>query len=565
MPYRTRLILGAIFSMLSAGSMTGGLSQFRDALKQAFEADSSFFSLLLIGVVMATLVLLMGVGKFLSTYYLQWVGQRVVVDLRIGLFAHLQDLSLITHNSTRTGEMISRVVSDTQMVQRAVSTVLTDLVRAPIVLITVLSWLLYTDWLLTLGSLVVFPFCVAPVLFFGKRVRRASRQGQERMADLSSVMQEALSGVDVVKAFCGEEREHLRFASHCRGFFSRTMRIVRAKALNEPIITLVAAIGAAATLGYAKKTGMQWQELITFIGGLFLIYDPVKRLSKIHLVLQQSAAAADRIFELLDMPQNVQEKEDAVEFSEALESVHFDNVAFAYDEERPVFTDLNVLVEAGSSVALVGGSGAGKTTMVNLLLRFFDPDSGTIRLNSTDIKELTFSSLRRSIGYVTQETFLFNDTVAANISYGKPDATRDEVIEAARRAHADSFINEMPDGYDTVIGERGTRLSGGQRQRLSIARAIIGNPPILLLDEATSALDTESERLVQPAIEELMGECTVIVIAHRLSTVIKCNKILVLGKGGVLEEGTHSELFAREGAYRHLYDLQFNVSGHGTT
>ena len=279
-------------------------------------------------------------------------------------------------------------------------------------------------------------------------------------------------------------------------------------------------------------------------------------------MLQQSAAAADRIFELLDMPRNVTQKPDAIEFNEQLEKVSFENVSFAYDADRPVFEELNVSVAAGKSIALVGGSGAGKTTMVNLMLRFFDPDGGVLRLNNCDVRDMTLSSLRSYIGYVTQETFLFNETVAYNIAYGKPDATREEVIAAARMAHADEFIRNMPEGYDTVIGERGTRLSGGQRQRLSIARAVICNPPLLLLDEATSALDTESELQVQQAVEELMGHRTVFVIAHRLSTVIKCDQILVLGDGGVLERGTHRELLNKNGAYRRLYDLQFNVHGH---
>lgn len=556
-PYGKRLLLGMIFSMVSAGSLVGGLSRFGELLESSFMENASLTTTCLVLSVLLLLALLMGAGKFLSTYYLQWVGQRVVMDLRVEVFQHLQGLSVLSHTDNRTGDMISRVVSDTQMVQRAVSTVLTDLIRQPILFIGLLGYLVYLDWVLSIATLVLFPLCIAPVLILGKRVRRASRQGQERMADLSSVMQETLNGVYVVKAFCGEKREQKRFAAHCRGVFSRTMKMVRSRAVNEPIMTLFAMIGIGAALVYAKVSDMPWPDFITFALSLGLLYEPVKKLSKIHMVLQQSAAAGDRVFELLDTPLIVRERDGAAVFDETLEHVSFEHVSFSYGDQRKVFSDLSVVIPAGQSVALVGGSGAGKTTMVNLLLRFFDPCSGTVKFNQRDIRDLTLKSVRGSIGYVTQETFLFNDTVAANIAYGKPDATRDEIVSAAKRAHADVFIRLMPNGYDTRVGERGTRLSGGQRQRLAIARALITDPAVLVLDEATSALDTESERQVQAAIDELIGERTVVAIAHRLSTVIKCDQILVLGDGGIMEQGTHHELLSKSGDYKRLYEMQF--------
>ncbi len=505
------------------------------------------------------MVAINALAAFASIYYLQWVGQRVVMDLRIRLFAHLQRLPVAFHHATRTGDMLSRTVADTQLLHHTVSNAMTDLVRQPVVLVMVLGYILVTEWRLALLSLLLLPLCALPIHLIGRRVRRISREGQRRLADLTSVMQEALAGIVVVKAFGQEAREERRFAEQCRGFFRRMMSATKAKALNDPINHILGGIGGVGVLLYAVVARKPIEDCIVFAFAIWALYEPIKRLGRLNMEIQQSAAAADRIFEVLDTPVTVCNRPGARDLAEPLRELVFDRVRFQYGGQSPrvVFTDLSLRIPAGRSLALVGPSGCGKTTLVSLLLRFFDVSGGSIRFNDTDIRDCTVESLRRQIGLVMQDTFLFGDTVAANIAYGRPDATREAIEDAARRANAHDFIRELPQGYDTVLGERGTGLSGGQRQRLAIARAILRRPPILLLDEATSALDTQSERMVQADIDQLMGAHTVIVIAHRLSTIARCERIAVLGDGGIREYGTHAELHARGGLYRELHDLQF--------
>jgi subfamily B ATP-binding cassette protein MsbA len=444
------------------------------------------------------------------------------------------------------------------LLERAVSTVLTDLARQPIALVGVAGYALYVDWKLTLINLVLFPICLLPILGFGKRVRRSSRKGQERLAEIVSIMQESIMGVRIVKAFCMEEREQERFAGESGNFFSRIMKVVKSKSLIEPIIVFISGIALVFDVAYAAHAGMPLSEFLTLALAMVMLYDPVKRLSKIHLSIQQSSAAADRIFEILDTEIAVGDAPDAIEFDETIESIIFDKVGFSYGDAR-ILNEIELDVKAGERIALVGGSGAGKTTLVNLLPRFFDVTSGRILLNGTDIRKITLRSLRLKMGLVTQDTFLFNDSVANNISYGSPAASQHDIEDAARRAHAHDFIMEMPEGYKTVVGEMGARLSGGQRQRLAIARAILNNPAILILDEATSALDTESERIVQQALDELVSGRTVFAIAHRLSTIKNCDRIVVLDQGDIVEIGTHDELLAADGAYKRLYDMQFDM------
>jgi subfamily B ATP-binding cassette protein MsbA len=509
--------------------------------------------------VLLVVILVNSLAVFASIYYLQWVGQRVVMDLRIRFFAHLQRLSVAFYHSSRTGDMISRTVADTQMLQHTVSNVMTDLVRQPVVLLMVLAYILVTEWRLAIFSVVLIPTCALPILLLGRRVRRISREGQRRLADLTSVMQEALAGVVVVKAFGQEAREERRFSDQCRGFFRRMISATKAKALNDPIAHVLGGFGGVGVLLYALVTQKPLEDCVVFACAVWALYEPIKKLGRISMEIQQSSAAADRIFEVLDTPVTVTNRPGAQPLAEPLRDLVFDHVQFHYDGDSPrdVFTDLTLRVPAGQSLAIVGPSGCGKTTLVALLLRFFDATGGSIRFNDTDIRDCTVESLRAHIGLVMQDTFLFADSVAANIAYGRPEATREEVEDAARRANAHDFIQSLPQGYDTVLGERGTGLSGGQRQRLAIARAILRQPPILVLDEATSALDSQSERVVQADIDRLMGRYTVIVIAHRLSTIAKCDRIAVLGRGGVLEYGTHAELHASRGLYRELHDLQF--------
>ena len=503
-------------------------------------------------------VILNSVAGFIGAYTLQWVGNRVVMDLRIRFFAHLQRLSVAFFNNSRTGDMISRTVADTQLLQNAVTNVITDAIRQPIILLMMFGYIVYEEWRLAVFSLVLVPLCAIPIYVIGRRVRRIAREGQQRLADLTSVMQESLSGVMVVKAYGQEAREEERFSNQCRQFFRRMMSAAKARALSDPINYVIGCIGGIAVLLFSLLGGVPFEECVIFAAALWTLYEPIKKISRISMEIQQSSAAADRVFEILDAPVRITDAPDAKPLSEPLRELVFDHVRFGYSDadKDQVFSDRCLRIPAGQSLAVVGPSGCGKTTLISLILRFFDVSGGAIRYNDTDIRDCTVASLRAQIGLVLQETFLFADTIASNIAYGCPGATREQIEDAARRANAHDFIAALPQGYETVLGERGAGLSGGQRQRIAIARAILRNPPILILDEATSALDTESERLVQADIDRLMGHHTVIVIAHRLSTIAKCDKVAVLGNGGVLEYGTRDELLALGGVFRRLSELQ---------
>lgn len=556
-PHRSRLAVGVLFGLLFAGSTTGMLLVFRKLLTTVFvDRVDSLGTALVIAGMMPVFALVRGLGFYVSRYLVEWVGHRVVMDLRIAVFDRLQDLSLSFFTQSRTGELISRTSNDTSLVERAVSTVLADLLQQPFVLIGAAGYLMWLDGKLALASLVVFPVCLIPIVIFGRRVRRYAREGQERLADLVSLLQETISGVRVVKAFGMEDYERGRFNESSGSVFRRIMRLTRARIAVEPIIVVFAVVWVSLLLIYGWWARMPVQDFLTFAAALVVMYDPAKKLGNLHMNIQHSAAAADRIFELLDSEVSVREAPDAAVFEGPVHEVAFEDVGFAYEGE-PVLRGIRMNVPAGRRIALVGASGSGKTTLVSLLPRFFDATRGRVTLNGRDVRGFTLRSLRAQMGLVTQETVLFNDTVAANIAYGRPDMPREKIEDAARRAQADGFIRELPQGYDTVIGERGVRLSGGQRQRLAIARAILRNPPVLILDEATSALDTESERLVQAALDNLMTGRTVFVIAHRLSTITGADRILVMDRGIVAEEGTHAELLEQGGIYRRLYDLQF--------
>jgi len=536
----------------------------KELLARVFDyAHATMFDVSLFAAILMLLVVFRGMGEYVSNYLLQWVGNRVVMDLRNQTFTHLQNLSVAYFDRNKTGEVISRTINDTSLLEWALSVILLDIAREPLMFVGSVGVVFWLNWKLAFVTLVVFPLCLVPIILFGRKVRRAGREGQERLAETLGIMQEAVGGVRIVKAFGMEQHEFDRFSAQCRSFFGRIMRVVRAKSMIEPIIFFFSVVALVLSLFYAKATGMKQEAFFTFAMALVLMYGPVRRLSRLHLVIQHCSAAADRVFEILDTESSVREKPDAVELVEAANEVRFEKVSFDYGAGT-VLCGIDLVVRAGEKVAIVGGSGAGKTTLINLLPRFFDPTGGRIVINGKDIRDFTLKSLRRQIGLVTQETFLFNETVANNIAYGTSNATQADIVAAATRAHADEFISKMPEGYASMVGERGVRISGGQRQRLAIARAMLRNPPILVLDEATSALDTEAERVVQEAIDEVMTGRTVFAIAHRLSTIAHFDRIVVLDGGIVSEMGTHEELLARNGIYKRLYAMQFDrVEGLG--
>ncbi len=568
-PYRGRLITGIAFGVAYGPLNVAVLAVVKKVWARFFEQGVTGWTwwqaaavASLLPVVMAT----RGVCEFVSTYLMNWVGLRTVMDLRIKMFSHLQKLSLDYYTGTRTGELMSRVTNDTSAVQLGLANVVEDVIKEPVTLVSVLAWLIWTDWKLSLTGLIVFPLCIIPIIVYGRRTRKASGLMQMSQADLLAVLQEAVAGLRVIRAFGMEERETEDFRTICREFFRQRMRVIRARGMNTPLIELIAGLGGALVFIYAFFVGIEGSKLIAFGLGLFFLYAPIKKLSRVHLQIQETLAASDRIFQLLDEQPSVVEPIHPVALPRFSRAIEFDHVTFRYSGTgvETVLDDVNLSIPAGSLIALVGASGAGKTTLLNLVPRFYDPVTGTIRVDGVDIRQVSSKSLRDQIGLVTQETFLFNDTVAHNIAYGKPDATSDEIITAARRAHAHDFISQMPQQYDTMTGDLGVKLSGGQRQRLAIARAILKNPPILLLDEATSALDTESERAVQAALDDLMWgtnqrALTMLVIAHRLSTVQHADRIIVLDKGRVVEQGRHDELLALGKTYKRLYDLQFKA------
>jgi ATP-binding cassette, subfamily B, bacterial MsbA len=558
-PYRKRLALGVIFGLLFGGSTVGFLPAIQKYLAGIFDLQAATAGETL--AVAGVLLLLgagRGVGYYISKYSIEWVGIRVVTELRVQCFERLQRQSVAYFARNKTGDLMSRITNDSMLVERAVSTVIGDLVQQPVVLLGALGYIFYLDWRLSLGMFVLFPLCLIPVTIFGRRVRRFSRESQASIGGLVSLLQENLVGIRIVKAFGLEQHEIEKFRGRALDVFRKLMKVARARASNDPVIVELSIAGLCAALFYARATDMPMNEFMVFAVSFLLLYEPVKKLSRINLQIQQSSGAAERIFDVLDADCDVRERPGASELRGPVESIAFENVSFSYGKEE-VLADISFRVEQGQCLAIVGGSGSGKTTLVSLLPRFFDVASGRIVVNGIDLRDLTMSSLRANIGLVTQETILFNESVAENIRLGRMDATLEEIRDAARRAHAEEFIRNLPQGYDTRIGERGESLSGGERQRLCIARALLRNPPILILDEATSALDTESERLVQAALDELMADRTVFAIAHRLSTIQNADRILVLKSGRIEEAGTHEQLLEKNGAYRYFYDLQFDV------
>jgi subfamily B ATP-binding cassette protein MsbA len=491
------------------------------------------------------------------------IGQRVVRDLRDQLFRHILGQSAEFFSRRTTGQLMSRVTHDVSQVQQAVSETIGDLLREGLALIGYAALLFYWDAKLALVCVTAAPVVVYPLVRLGQRVRRTSRRSQEEIERLSHITAEAFTGHRIVKAFGAEGHEERRFSRASDRLYRTNLKVTSTVAVLPPLMEFLGGIAVVALIVYGSReigSGRMTQgNFLAFIFAAFMMYTPVKKLSRVNTNLQQAIAAAERIFEMLDTHSEVHEREGARSLPPMRKSIEFRKVSFAYKdaEATPILREISFKVNAGEVIAIVGLSGAGKTTLVNLIPRFYDATGGAILIDDVDIRDVTLRSLRSQVGIVTQETVLFDDTIASNIAYGSPGASREEIEAAARAAHAHEFIAQLPDGYDADIGERGQRLSGGQRQRLAIARALLKNSPILILDEATSSLDAESEQLVQDALANLMRNRTAFVIAHRLSTVRRADKIVALERGRVAEIGRHEELLARsDGVYAKLYSLQ---------
>jgi ATP-binding cassette, subfamily B, bacterial MsbA len=498
--------------------------------------------------------------SFFSEYAFQKVGLSTVRDLRNELYERIIRQSHRFFSERSTGEMVSRVVSDADAIQAAVSTRMGDLFQESITLVGLILYVFISNTELALISMIVAPIIIIPVIHFGRRLRGTTHRSQERMADIATLLEETIRGVRIVKAFTMEPFEIGRFREATRRHLKSNLKAQRIQALTSPVMELLAGLMMLLLFLYAHRRiaagTLTLGQFVSFLAALAAMYAPIKKLNKVNLSVNTALSAAERVFRMLDVDNEVKEKPDAIALTGVGRGVVYENVTFAYRSE-PVLRGIDLPIAPGEIVALVGSSGAGKSTLVNLLPRFYDVGDGRITVDGKDVRDVTLESLRGLMGFVTQEVILFNDSVRNNIAYGRADAAEQRVIDAARAANAHDFISTLPQGYDTMIGESGVLLSGGQRQRLAIARALFKDPPILVLDEATSALDTESERLVQQALNNLMRGRTTLVIAHRLSTIRSAHKIVVLEKGEIAEVGRHEELLAGRGIYRKLYDMQF--------
>ncbi|RMF44964.1 MAG: lipid A export permease/ATP-binding protein MsbA [Deltaproteobacteria bacterium] len=558
-PYKWRILVSMLASLLVGGSdalIAYLVKPFIDELIVAGNYALARWVPILIVVLAAA----KGTGRFLQMYQIRYAGQGAIQDIRNDLYGHLVRLSMPFFVRNSSGTLMSRVLNDVNLVQSVLSDVLVTLLRESTSMIALICYAFYADWKMALMAFVVIPASAGPAAAIGRRIKKVTRKGQGALGEVTKSLEQTLSGIKVIKAFGTEKVEEEAFRRENAGFFRLICKNFRYDAASAPMIEIMTSLGVAVVLWYGlQRIGageMTKGELFSILAAIVMMYSPLKRLTRVNNVLQQALGAAERVFELFDTRPEIVDSDEAEDLPAVKGEVVFDRVTFAYEDE-PVLREFSLKVAQGKVVALVGPSGAGKSTLISLINRFYDPTDGKIMIDGHDISRVTQESLHRQLSLVDQETFLFHRSIADNIRYGRPEASDEEVIEAASKACADEFIRQLPDGYRTQIGDRGVRLSGGQRQRICIARAILRDAPILLLDEATSALDTESEALVQQALNNLMQGRTTFVIAHRLSTIMHADIIAVLDQGRLVEQGTHTELLAAGGLYRRLYDMQF--------
>ena len=522
-----------------------------------FKGDLKMLKILPIAVIL--LYVARGIGMYGQEYMMNYVGESIITKFRNALYGRIQDLPLSFFHAESTGVLMSRITHDVGIIKNMVSSAVTGMLRDVFSIIGLTFVIFYQDWKMAIFAFLVLPVAFYPVVEFGRRVRRVSTGCQEAMAELNSFLHETFAGNKIVKAFGMEEYEKKRFAEKTENYFQLEMKAVIARALSSPIMEFLGGAGIAFVIwygGYKVITGASTAgTFFSFMGAVIMLYDPVKKLSSLNNALQQGMAAADRIYEVLERESDIREAEDPIVMERKPHRVSFQNVSFKYDDIM-VLRDINLDVEAGEILAIVGMSGGGKTSLVNLIPRFYDVTEGSIAIDDTDIRNVSIKSLRDQIAIVTQEPILFDDTVRNNIAYGNPNASEEDIIRAAKAAYAYDFVKAFPNQFETTIGELGSRLSGGEKQRICIARALLKDAPILILDEATSSLDAESELLVQKALVNLMKGRTTFVIAHRLSTISYAKRIIVLVDGQIVEAGTQDELIDRDGAYCKLYRMQ---------
>jgi len=574
-PYKTRFALGLLCGV-AAGMLNGafalvvktvgekvlpnGLSLGGEAAA-ASPTGATFADVLWISLLIPAVMIARGIFSYLNSYCMNWVSLRVLRDIRTELFAHIMSQSLAFFSQAKSGKLISRVLNDTRMAQNALTSIAGDIVKDPIAVLTGVVVLVAIDWRFSLTTLVLFPICIIPVVVFGKKIRRAGQAEENEAGAMAVILQETFAGVRVIKSFARENYQVEQFRTSSTLQCRNSMRVRKSMEMVGPIIESVSAFGVVLALLYVYYFDVSIGQLAALLAGIFMLYNPVKALSRIPMQMQKCLASATNIFQILETVPSVQDVPGAETLTRCQGTISLENLRFSYGRDQNAVHDISLQIEAGKKYALVGASGAGKSTILSLIQRFYDPQEGVVRLDSRDIRSLTQQSLREHIGVVTQETFLFHDTIYENIRYGRLEASQAEVEAAAKLAYAHDFILAQPEGYQTVVGDKGCMLSGGQQQRLAIARALLKNAPVLLLDEATSALDSESEKMIQAALERLSHGRTVIAIAHRLSTILKSDKIVVMDQGRIVETGTHKELMETSTHYRKLYEMQFHHEG----
>jgi ATP-binding cassette, subfamily B, bacterial MsbA len=560
-PYRVRLAAAFACSGLVAAFSGAYAWLVKPVLDEIF-INKNESLLLVLPIALFVVAVLKSLFNYGQNYLMNYVGNQVITDIRQELFGKLIRLPVPYHDVNTSGRLVSRVVNDVTLMANAVAGVLKDIFQQGLTFLAMMGVIFYQNWRLGGLSVIVIPLAVFTMVRMGKRLRALAASGQERMGDMASTLQETLSGIRMVKAYGREESEAARFQQSNRSFLSTTMKAIQVSSLGSSHMEVIGVIGVAAIIWYGGflviNGSMTPGEFFSFLTAMFMAYTPIRKLSGSNNQIQQALAAAERVFNVLDLKTEQDADRGRLELPRIVQSVTFDDVTFHYEGQSvPALNDINLAIRAGEMVALVGSSGSGKTTLVNLIPRFYEPTSGRILIDGVDIQSYTLRSLRSQIGMVSQDVVLFDDSIRNNIAFGRENATDEDIIQAARLAYAHEFVERLPQGYQTVVGEKGVKLSGGERQRLAIARAILRDPPLLILDEATSALDTESERVVQLALANLMKNRTTVVIAHRLSTIQQADRIMVLARGSIVEVGTHDELLRRGGQYQRLHAMQF--------